>query len=333
MPERLDITGLYLQNRHSHPDSLQATELAKKIQAGQEAEKLLKAHPGGRKREKLQSVIRSGSQAFKQLVEGNQGLVVNIAEYYARQTQRLTLLDHIQNGNVGLTIAAGKFNPSLGEFSTWATPWIKQRILAGIAEQEHSLRLPIHMQTRINQLEEVKNNLRQTLATANPSVEELAAAARQKKSRVRTTLRADNIARAASLDAPIKNADHEDDTSLGEIIPAPVNVEEEVIKRLTAQEVREALDRAPLDPRSRDILACRYELDDQEKETYAEIGAHYGLTGERIRQLEKKGLARIRAVIKDPSLEIIPSLAQSLRIVERAVPSKKTGPGEIGLQP
>jgi RNA polymerase primary sigma factor len=236
----------------------------------------------------LERLVRKGDQAKAELTQANLRLVVSIAKRYVGGGS-MQLLDLIQEGNLGLMRAVEKFDWSKGfKFSTYATWWIRQAITRAIADQARTIRIPVHMMEAINKVTRVQREMVQQLER-EPTVEELATRVDMPVERVREMLRISQD--PLSLDSPL----NEDETgSLSDIIEdksaeAPSDV---AARTMLNAAIEEALD--DLNERERDLLRMRFGLDDGQPRTLEEVGRKFGVTRERIRQIETKTLAKLR---------------------------------------
>ena len=268
--------------------------LAKRMEEGLEAvDELAVLNAEGRlesldfaTRRKLQRRVRDGDRAQQQLIQANLRLVVSIAKRYVGRGMQL--LDLVQEGNLGLMRAVQKFDHSKGfKFSTYATWWIRQAISRAIADQARTIRIPVHMVETINRVRRTQRDMLQNLER-EPSIEELATEVDLTPERVREILRISLD--PVSLEAPVG----EDDSQLGDFL-ADENAERPVdvaARAMLSNDVLEALDE--LNDREKEVVRMRFGLIDGRARTLEEVGRAFGVTRERIRQIESKTLAKLR---------------------------------------
>jgi RNA polymerase primary sigma factor len=264
--------------------------LAQRIERGHKAQlELVKLN--GRSNSKLRKLleedIRDAALARDHIIKANTRLVVSIAKKYIGRG--VPFLDLIQEGNLGLMKAVEKFEYKRGfRFSTYATWWIRQTITRAIADQGRTIRLPVHMSDRIRHLYRVSHELEQSLGRP-PTPDELANQMQVTPQKVSWMLQVSWI--PLSLESPVGD---EEDSELGmfvedKITPTPSQTVYETMLRERVDEVL-----STLSPREARILRMRFGLDDNQPYTLEEVGAKFGLTRERIRQIEGKALRRLR---------------------------------------
>jgi RNA polymerase primary sigma factor len=268
--------------------------LAKRMEAGLEAvDELAVLNAEGKlddldfaSRRRLQRRVRDGDRARQELIRANLRLVVSIAKRYVGRGMQL--LDLVQEGNLGLMRAVEKFDHSKGfKFSTYATWWIRQAISRAIADQARTIRIPVHMVETINRVRRTQRDMMQKLER-EPTVEELAAEADLSVDKVQEILQISLD--PVSLESPVG----EDDSQLGDFIKdenadRPVDV---AARAMLSNDVLEALDE--LNDREKEVVRMRFGLIDGRARTLEEVGREFGVTRERIRQIESKTLAKLR---------------------------------------
>ncbi len=270
-------------------------QLAKRIEAGTEAaERLADLSAADQldslsaeEKVSLKRLARDGDQAKHELTQANLRLVVSIAKRYVGRGMQL--LDLVQEGNLGLMRAVEKFDYTKGfKFSTYATWWIRQAITRAIADQARTIRIPVHMVESINKVHRVQRQMLQELER-EPTIEELADRVDLTPARVREILRISQD--PLSLDSPVGE---EDDSNLADFIEdhnveAPAEI---AARMMLSSAVLEALDE--LTDREKAVVRLRFGLDDGQARTLEEVGKEFGVTRERIRQIESKTLAKLR---------------------------------------
>ena len=295
-----DPVRMYLQEIGRYPllDAQQEVELAMQVEAGIRAEERLDENAPRTAPERilLERQVRLADRARQQLVVSNLRLVVSIAKKYIGRG--LGLLDLIQEGNLGLIRAVEKFDYRRGfKFSTYATWWIRQAVTRALADQARTIRVPVHMVETINKLAMVQRTLHQDLGR-EPTIAEIAKELDIESGKV-TELR--RIAQdPLSLETPIGA---EEDATIGDIVPdlgADVPVEEASFK-LLQEYLSLALE--SLNDRERQVLVMRFGLADGNVRTLEQVGAHFEVTRERIRQIENKALAKLRQPARSRQLD------------------------------
>jgi RNA polymerase primary sigma factor len=288
-----DTVGLYLKEMSRVPllNVEEELDLAKRIERGKQSRRELARTNGSTppsKRQELEGQINDGVQAREHLIKANTRLVVSIAKRYIGRG--VPFLDLIQEGNLGLMKAVEKYEYQRGfRFSTYATWWIRQTITRAIADQGRTIRVPVHMVDRIRQLYRTTHEMEQKLGRV-PTTDELAEEIGVNTTKVEWMMRVSWL--PLSLESPIN--DDEEDSELGmfiedQLTPTPI---QSTYANLLRDKVQEVLDTLP--PREARILRLRFGLENGRAYTLEEVGQKFGLTRERIRQIESKALRRLR---------------------------------------
>ncbi len=287
-----DTVGLYLKEMSRVPllSVEEEIDLAQRIERGRQSKRELARLNGSSsalQRQQLESSMGDGTLAREHLIKANTRLVVSIAKRYLGRG--VPFLDLIQEGNLGLMKAVEKYDYHRGfRFSTYATWWIRQTITRSIADQGRTIRVPVHMIDRIRQLFKLTHELEQKLGRA-PQVDELAVEMELSPRKVQWMMRVSWL--PLSLESPVGD---EEDSELGmfvedDITPTPIQV---AYRDMLRDKIEDVL--STLSPREARILRLRFGLDNGHAYTLEEVGQKFGLTRERIRQIEGKALRRLR---------------------------------------
>src|SRR3954462_8878263 len=298
--EERDLVGVYLHEISKTPllDAAQEVDLSRAIEAGLYAEYLMESDqlPDGVSIEELKRVVLEGEDAKDRFIRANLRLVVSIARRYVRSG--MPMLDLIQEGNTGLVRAVEKFDYLRGfKFSTYATWWVRQAISRAIAQQERTVRLPVHLVEDVNRMRNVSRQLTRELGS-DPEPHQIAAALGVTVERVTELVRWSQD--TVSLDTPVSD---DGDTNLGDLVadsdaPSP---EEIVLTALERQRIEGLLNH--LDDRSAGIMRARYGLEDGREHSLTEVASRFSLSRERIRQLEIQALGRLRELARAEGLQ------------------------------
>ena len=227
--------------------------------------------------------------AREELIQSNLRLVVSIAKKYSGKSSKITFLDLIQEGNMGLMTAVDKWDYSLGfKFSTYATWWIKQAILKAMAEQTRIIRIPPHIIEKLSRLAKISNELSIELGR-EPTVKEIALRLGEPEEKVKEWQAI--VKEPVSIDQRIND---DDEATLGDLVAddseeSPI---EDIHQEQVSKTIQEVL--ATLDEREADIIARRFGLGNRRAQTLDDIGKDYGLSKERIRQIEEKAMRKLR---------------------------------------
>ncbi len=301
-----DPVKMYLREigRVSLLTAEEEVSLAQRIESGVQAEERLADLNASGDIEKLDAAARAalrrqardGERAKRDLTQANLRLVVSIAKRYLGRG--LPMLDLVQEGNLGLMRAVEKFDYTKGfKFSTYATWWIRQAITRAIADQARTIRIPVHMVESMNKVHRLQRQMAQELER-DPTIEELADKADLPVPKVREIMRISQD--PLSLDSPVGE---EDDSFLGDFIEdqhaaMPADV---ATARSLSEQITDAL--SELSPREQEVVRMRFGLDGDQQHTLEEVGQRFGVTRERIRQIESKTLAKLRHPHRRQKLE------------------------------
>ena len=287
-----DSVGMYLKEMSRVP-LLKADEeykLAVRIEDGHNARKellLCLGHQRKLEHQRLDALVQDGILAREYIIKANTRLVVSIAKRY--MGRGVAFLDLIQEGNLGLMKAVEKYDVHRGfRFSTYATWWIRQTITRAIADQSRTIRLPVHINDRIRQIYKATHDLEQRLGRI-PTPEELAAEVKMDLDKVQWVLKVSWL--PLSLESSVGD---DEDSELGmfiedELSPTPIQI---VHESMLKEKIEEVL--GTLTPREARVLRMRFGLETGDPITLEEVGEKFGLTRERIRQIEGKALRRLR---------------------------------------
>ncbi len=287
-----DSIGMYLKEMARVPllKANEEWEIAVRIETGRKARADLprcSTRQRNPERLRLEALVQDGTLAREQIIKANTRLVVSIAKRY--MGRGVAFLDLIQEGNLGLMKAVEKYDVHKGfRFSTYATWWIRQTITRAIADQARTIRLPVHINDRIRQIYKANRDLEQHLGRV-PTAEELAAEVKMDPARIQYILQVSWL--PLSLESPVGD---DEDSDLGmfiedELTPTPV---QSAYQSMLKDKIEEVL--GTLTPREARILSMRFGLETGIPYTLEEVGEKFGLTRERIRQIEGKALRRLR---------------------------------------
>ncbi|MFC7344031.1 sigma-70 family RNA polymerase sigma factor [Saccharopolyspora griseoalba] len=286
-----DLVRVYLNGigRTALLTAQEEVDLAKRIEAGVFAKHLLETEDdlSRERRSDLNAVVRDGRRAKNHLMEANLRLVVSLAKRYTGRG--MPLLDLIQEGNLGLIRAVEKFDYTKGfKFSTYATWWIRQAITRGMADQSRTIRLPVHLVEQVNKLARIKRDLHQKLGR-EATDEELSEEAGMPVEKILDLM--DHSKDPVSLDMPVGA---EEDAPLGDFIEdgESADAENAVISGFLQDDLRRVL--GTLEEREQAVIRMRYGLDDGQPRTLDQIGKAFGLSRERVRQIEREVMSKLR---------------------------------------
>ncbi|NWJ72295.1 sigma-70 family RNA polymerase sigma factor [Pseudonocardia sp. ICBG1122] len=292
-----DLVRVYLNGigKTALLTAAQEVELARRIEAGVFAQhRLDTAAADGtldgldlQYRRDLRAVVRDGLLAKNHLLEANLRLVVSLAKRYTGRG--MPLLDLIQEGNLGLIRAVEKFDYTKGfKFSTYATWWIRQAITRGMADQARTIRLPVHLVEQVNKLARIKRDMHQRQGR-EPSDAELSAESGIPEHKIQDLL--DHARDPVSLDMPVGS---EEEAPLGDFIEdaEATDAENTVISSLLHDDLRRVL--ATLEDREQKVIRMRFGLDDGQPHTLDQIGRAFKLSRERVRQIEREVMSKLR---------------------------------------
>lgn len=289
-----DIVSIYLKEIHTVPLLTQDEEidLAQRIALGREAELLLlreEQELSAEEQEPIRLLISDGEQAREHLIKANTRLVVAVAKHYANSS--MPLLDMIQDGNLGLIKAIERFDYTRGvRFSTYATWWIRQAITRAVADQGRTIRVPIYISDQLRVIIRASRELEQELGRP-AQVSEISERIGVSEEKINWVNSVSQL--PVSLEMPI-NSDTDEEAELGSFIeddktPSPQN---SVYDTLLGEKIADVLETLPV--REAQVIRMRFGLEDKGDLTLEEVGARFGLTRERIRQIEKNALGKLR---------------------------------------
>jgi len=296
-----DTVGMYLKEMSRVPllKVKEEYELCISIEEGRAARSELLRSPtrkSSQEKARLEAIVQEGVMARDHLIKANTRLVVSVAKRYIGHG--VPFLDLIQEGNLGLMKAVEKYDVHRGfRFSTYATWWIRQTVTRSIADQSRTIRLPVHISDRIRQMYRATHELEQHLGRV-PTPQELAAEMNLDPKRVEWVMRVSWL--PLSLESPVSG---DEESELGMFIedtlsPTPI---QSAYESMLKQKVEEVL--GTLTPREARVLRLRFGLDDGNMYTLEEVGEKFGLTRERIRQIEGKALRRLRHPLRARQLK------------------------------
>ncbi len=286
-----DLVRVYLNGIGKTPllTAEQEVDLAKRIEAGVFAGHMLESgkRVSPQRRIDLKMIVRDGARSRNHLLVANLRLVVSLAKRYTGRG--MPLLDLIQEGNLGLIRAVEKFDYTKGfKFSTYATWWIRQAISRGMADQGRTIRLPVHLVEQVNKLSRLKRELHQQLGR-DATMAELADESGIPEEKIADLL--DHARDPVSLDMPVGS---DEEAPLGDFIEdsESTSAEAAVVAGFMHDDINRVL--RTLDEREQTVVRMRYGLDDGRPRTLDEIGRVFGISRERVRQIERDSMAKLR---------------------------------------
>ena len=286
-----DLVRVYLNGigRTALLNAKDEVELSQRIEAGLYAQHLLESDEQftPAKKRDLKAIAKDGRAARAHLLEANLRLVVSLAKRYTGRG--MPLLDLIQEGNLGLIRSVEKFDYTKGfKFSTYATWWIRQAITRGMADQSRTIRLPVHLVEQVNKLSRIKREMYQHLGREATN-EELAEESGIDESKIDLLLKQSRD--PVSLDMPVGT---DEEAPLGDFIEdsEATDAEEAVVASLRHSDIRTVL--ATLEKREQDVIRLRFGLDDGVPRTLDQTGREFRLSRERVRQIEREVMAKLR---------------------------------------
>jgi RNA polymerase primary sigma factor len=294
----VDLTRRYLSELGSYPllTAEQEVELAKSIEAGRAAEVELGLEGiTAARRRALQAEVDAAEAARRTFIQSNLRLVVSIAKRY--QGTGMTLLDLIQEGNLGLMRAVEKFDHRKGfKFSTYATWWIRQAVARALADKARTIRMPVHVVEKLNKIGRIERKLLSEMGR-EPTIDEIARELEIDPEEIEHIRRSAQV--PISLEKPVGD---EEESEFGHFLadesaPAPDEMAETTLRKETLRRILETLSL-----RERRVLEMRYGLDGQHPRTLDEVGRTFNVTRERVRQIENQCLKKLQALAESQKL-------------------------------
>jgi RNA polymerase primary sigma factor len=295
----IDVSATTKEPTVKEISSLEASELPDAVQLYLKSIGRTALLTGQEEKDLAKRSERGDEEARHRLIQANLRLVVSIAKHYVNRSSNLGILDLIQEGNIGLSRAVDKFDYRKGfKFSTYATWWIRQAITRALADQSRTIRIPVHMVETISKYTQVKRRLAQELGR-EPLAEEIAIEMGVSVDKIRHIQEISQ--EVLSLESPV--GDDEDNSTLAEFIKDEKGLAPDQITAhsLLREKIVEIMD--DLAPREREIISMRFGLNDGVTHTLEEVGQKFGVTRERIRQIEAKALEKMKEHDKSKALE------------------------------